>query len=192
MKQLLILVFLLTSLLAYSQKPCNIAIETVDEFDSTRLVVSQPVNIGYLIPSNHRSADADRPMVEEAKLLFSFSENDTLGAFFFMIAAAERDYYSIDTGYNVYVVLSDGTLLEMMDYPDKGVIDDKTLLRIYTHTCVTPVEFFYLMADTYIERIRIVYKTHKRTIKLSPEQQEEVRHAIRCVGEKLQFYPIRP
>ncbi len=174
---------------AHSQ--CGVAIETIDEFDSTRLVVSHPVNVGYMVPSNHRTAEG-MLMVEEAKLLFSFTENDTMGAFFLTIAAAERDYYGIDEGYNVYLILADGTLLEMMDYPDRGVLDDKTLMRIYTHTCVSPVDFFFLLAETYIDRIRITYKGYKRTIKLLPEQQEEVRKAIRCVGEKLHFYPFRP
>jgi hypothetical protein len=170
---------------------CKVAIETIDEFDSTRLVVAQPVNVGYMIPSNHRNADG-MLMVEEAKLLFSFTENDTMGAFFLTIAAAERDFFSIEKGYNVYLMMADSTLLELMDYPDKGVFDDNTLMRIYTHTCVAPVDFFYLMADVYIDRIRITYKEHKRTIRLLPEQQEAVRSAIRCVGEKLQFYPFRP
>lgn len=170
---------------------CKVAIETVDEFDSTRLVVAQPINVGYMIPSNHRNADG-MLMVEEAKLLFSFTENDTMGAFFLTIAAAERDYFSIDKGYNVYLMMSDSTLLELMDYPDKGVLDEKTLMRIYTHTCVAPVDFFYHLAEVYIDRIRITYKEHKRTIRLLPEQQEAVRNAIRCVGEKLFFYPFRP
>ena len=174
-----------------AQGQCKVAIETVDEFDSTRLVVAQPINVGYMIPSNHRTADG-MLMVEEAKLLFSFTENDTMGAFFLTIAAAERDYFSIDKGYNVYLMMADSTLLELMDYPDKGVLDEKTLMRIYTHTCVAPVDFFYHLAEVYIDRIRITYKEHKRTIRLLPEQQEAIRSAIRCVGEKLFFYPFRP
>lgn len=174
---------------AYSQ--CEIAIETIDEFDSTRLVVAQPVNIGYMVPSNYRTIDGFS-MVEEAKILFSFVENDTMGAFFLTIAAAERDYYSIEPGYNVYFILSDGMLLEAMNYPDRGVIDEGTLMRVYSHTCVTPVEYFYLMTEHYIDKIRINYRDHKRTLVLSPEQKEAVRDAVRCVGEKLYFYPMRP
>ncbi len=177
--------------LASAHGQCKVALETVDEFDSTRLVVAQPINVVYMIPSNHRNADG-MLMVEEAKLLFSFTENDTMGAFFLTIAAAERDYFSIDKGYHVYLMMTDSTILELMDYPDKGVLDEKTLMRIYTHTCVAPVDFFYHLADVYIDRIRITYKDHKRTIKLLPEQQEAVRSAIRCVGEKLYFYPFRP
>lgn len=191
MKRPLLMTFLWLTALVSAYAQCKVAIETIDEFDSTRLVVSHPVNIGNMIPSNHRNADG-MLMVEEAKLLFSFTENDTLGAFFLTIGAAERDYYGTENGYNVYLILADGTLLELMNYPDKGVMDDKTLMRIYTHTCVAPVQFFYLMADTYIDRIRILYKGHKRTIKLTPEQQEAARQSIRCVGEKLHFYPLRP
>jgi len=191
MKRLLLMTFLWLTTLAAVSAQCKVAVETIDEFDSTRLVVSHPVNIGNMIPSNHRNADG-MLMVEEAKLLFSFTENDTLGAFFLTIAAAEREYYGVENGYNVYLILADGTLLELMNYPDKGEMDDKTLMRIYTHTCVAPVQFFYLMADTYIDRIRILYKGYKRTIKLTPEQQEEARNAIRCVGEKLFFYPLKP
>lgn len=191
MKRLLLMIFLWLTTLAAAHAQCKVAVETIDEFDSTRLVVSQPVNIGNMIPSNHRNADG-MLMVEEAKLLFSFTENDTLGAFFFTIAAAEREYYATEEGYNVYLIMADGTLLEMMNYPDKGTMDDKTLMRIYTHTCVAPVQYFFIMADTYIDRIRILYKGHKRTIKLTPEQREEARKAIRCVGEKLYFYPIKP
>lgn len=191
MKRLLLMIFLWLTTLAAAHAQCKVAVETIDEFDSTRLVVSQPVNIGNMIPSNHRNADG-MLMVEEAKVLFSFTENDTLGAFFLTIAAAEREYYATEEGYNVYLIMADGTLLEMMNYPDKGTMDDKTLMRIYTHTCVAPVQYFFIMADTYIDRIRILYKGHKRTIKLTPEQREEARKAIRCVGEKLYFYPIKP
>jgi hypothetical protein len=191
MKRLLLMTFLWLTTLAAAHAQCKVAVETIDEFDSTRLVVSQPVNIGNMIPSNHRNADG-MLMVEEAKVLFSFTENDTLGAFFLTIAAAEREYYTTEEGYNIYLIMADGTLLEMMNYPDKGAMDDKTLMRIYTHTCVAPVQYFFIMADTYIDRIRILYKGHKRTIKLTPEQQEEARKAIRCVGEKLYFYPIKP
>ena len=191
MKRLLLMIFSGLTTLAAAHAQCKVAVETIDEFDSTRLVVSQPVNIGNMIPSNHRNADG-MLMVEEAKVLFSFTENDTLGAFFLTIAAAEREYYTTEEGYNIYLIMADGTLLEMMNYPDKGAMDDKTLMRIYTHTCVAPVQYFFIMADTYIDRIRILYKGHKRTIKLTPEQQEEARKAIRCVGEKLYFYPIKP
>ncbi len=191
MKRLFLLPVLWLSFHISAFGQCKIAVETMDEFDSTRLVVSHPVNIGYMVPSNFKTVDGVT-FVEQAKLLFSFVENDTMGAFFLTIAAAERDYYSIDPGYNVYFILSDGMLLEAMNYPDRGVFDDKTLMRIYSHTCVTPVEYFYLMTEHYIDKIRINYKNHKHTIILSPEQREEVRKAIRCVGEKLNFYPMRP
>jgi hypothetical protein len=191
MKHILLLPLLWLAFHFSAAGQCNIAIDVIDEFDSTRLVVAQPVSIGYLVPSNYKTVEG-LSLVEEAKILFSFTENDTMGAFFLTIAAAERDYHSIDDGYNIFIILSDGTLLEIMHYSDRGYIDEKTLMRIYTHTCVTPVEYFYLMAEHYIDKIRINYKDHKHTIVLSPDQKEQTRQAIRCVGEKLKFYPIRP
>ena len=53
----------------------SVKIET-DAFDSTRVVYDKPLNIGGLVTSNFEVEEGNK-MVEEAKLLVTYAENDS-------------------------------------------------------------------------------------------------------------------
>lgn len=174
------------------EKPkCDLAISTIDEFDSTRLVVAKPINIGYRIASQFETENGPL-MIEEGKVLFSYTENDSINCFFITLAMAERNYLSIDEGENVLIKLSDGRVLALYNIPDKGEFNKKTNMRIYQHTCVVPLDLFYSLTYNTIEAIRIEYKGYKKTLEILPEQQKAILEAARCVGEASKLYPVKP
>lgn len=175
--------------LAYGQ--CKPAMDEVDAFDSTRTVAAKPVNIGYLIPSNFETANGPK-MIEEAKLLFSFSENDSIRSFFLTVAVQEREFLRIDNDFNVLLLLDDEQVIATMNVSDQGVFDPATNMRLYQHTCVVPLDLFFALTHLKVAKIRINYRTYKHTIDLSERQRTELREAVRCVGEAVQLIPLRP
>lgn len=192
MRKFFWLVFIgLVTLISPLQAQCEYPIDTVDRFDSTRLIVFKPITIGYMVPSQVLS-DEGPTLVEEAKVLFIYTENDSINSFFFTFATAERDYYSIETGRTVWILLSNEQIIELYNVPDRGTFDSKSNMRIYQHTCVVPLDLFYNLTHHTIQMIRINYNGYKKTIKLLPKQQEEVRQAIRCIGEAVNLFPIKP
>ncbi|GEM_PF-393117 len=170
---------------------CEYPIDSIDEFDSTRLVAYEPINIGYMIPSKVET-DKGPLMIEEAKLMFTFSQNDTLDAFFLTLAVPEYEYHSIKEGFNVLFKLNNEQIIPLLNFPDQGNFNRKTNMRIYQHTLVVPLDLFYNLTHHTIERIRINYPNRKHTITLSPKQQEEVREAVRCIGKAVALFPIKP
>jgi hypothetical protein len=168
--------------------------DNIDEFDSTRVVTAPSVNIGYMVPSNFQTVDGFK-MVEEAKALFGFTRQDSINTFFMTLAVAEREYHTTENGNNVLLKLVIGEFEEVVGFytaSDRGVFDPETNMRVYQHTSIVPLDAFYRMASANIEKIRIYYKGYKRTLQLTPEQQEAIREAVRCVGEAAKMYPVRP
>jgi hypothetical protein len=190
MRFFLIFSLILTATIA-SHAQCSLAVDEIDEFDSTRLIVAHPVSFGYFIPSKFETADGPK-LVREGQLLFAYSENDTINSFFMTLAIPEYTFEPIEKDFNVFLKLSDGGVFRMYNVPDQGVFDDKTNMRIYQHTCVVPLDLFYRLTFSTIEKIRIVYRNQKRTIDVSPKQQEEIRKAVQCVGKATGIYPIKP
>lgn len=173
------------------QAQCEYPIDTIDRFDSTRLIVFEPITIGYMVP-NQVLTEEGPGLVEEAKVLFIYTENDSINSFFFTFATAEREYYSIETGRTVWIMLSNEQIVELYNVPDRGSFDSKTNMRIYQHTCVVPIDLFYNLTHHTIQMIRINYNGYKKTIKLLPDQQERIREAVRCIGETVKLFPIKP
>lgn len=180
------------SVSAQSKAKCQIAVDEIDTFDSTRLIAAKPVNIGYQIPSQLLLDNGSNKMIEQGKVLFSYTENDSINCFFLTFAMAEHTYYSIESGYNVLLLLSDQRVVGLLNVPDKGEFDKSVNMRIYQHTCVVPLDFFYALTNYKIEQIRIEYKGYKKTLEILPEQQDAIREAVRCVGEASGLYPIKP
>lgn len=170
---------------------CEYAVDSIDEFDSTRLLSYKPINLGYMIPSQVET-DAGPMLIEEAKMLFTFTQNDSIDAFFITLAVAEHEYEPISNGFNVKFKLNNEQIVELYNIPDRGTFDPKTNMRIYQHTILVPLDLFYNLTHHTIQRIRIRYKNKKRDIPVLPEQQEQMREAIRCIGEALDLFPIKP
>jgi hypothetical protein len=43
-----------------------------------------------------------------------------------------------------------------------------------------------------VQKIRINYRTEKRTVEVQPGQQTALRNAVRCVGERIGMSPLKP
>lgn len=200
--------FILNACLLQAQ--CSFAINEIDDFDSTHTVVTKAINIGYMIPSNYQTADGYK-MIEEAKAIFTFTQNDTLNAFFLVLGLAEREFLTAEEGYSVILKIealkdtvdlgsdvpkvdpeAGSDLIGLYTVPDRGSFDKNTNMRIYTHTCLVPLDQVFTLSYASIEKIRINYKNSRRTITLTKDQQVEIKKAVQCVAEAMKLFPIKP
>jgi hypothetical protein len=173
---------------------CDLAYDVIDDFDSTRVVTAAAVNIGYMIPSKYEIETGPK-MVEEAKILFGFTREEEASTFFITLVTMERKVFKIGTGHNVlFKIVTEGyeDVVGLYNNPTRGEFDPATNMRKYHHTCLVPLDAFYRFANGSIEKIRINYDDFKKTIKLTPEQQEAIKEAVRCVGKAAEMYPVRP
>lgn len=186
MKNLLLtIVFTISSITGiYSQ--CKIALDTLDVFDSTRIIATKPINLGFLIATGNTAEGlSGKETVEEAKAIFSFANENQIRSFFLTLGVVERRFYMIEPDYNVFLLFSDGNILQLLNVPDQAEFDRKILMWRYVHTCVVPFEIFLMMKNTPIEQIRIVYRDFKQTIVLEAKQQKALQDAVLCVEERL-------
>ena len=175
------------------QAQCTFAADTIDPFDSTRLVISEPIAIGLLIPSLYETVDGPK-IIEEAEVAFSFIEGDvdSINSFFLTVATPEYNFRKIEAGQNVIIAFEDTSAVQLLNYPDRGVFSKETNMRIYQHTCVVPIDILYRMASFNVLGIRIRYQGKKRTIMLTKAQQEKLRAAVKCASEAVGFAPLSP
>ncbi|HMO40123.1 MAG TPA: hypothetical protein PKC76_10930 [Saprospiraceae bacterium] len=171
---------------------CKLAMKEVDPFDNTLLVAAQPMSIGYKIPSQYTQPDGNLRMIDEGKLLFSYTENDTINSFFLTLGLAEHAYYTVEEGYTVMLLLSNQKVIALYNVPDRGQFNSDINMRIYQHTCVVPLDMFYVLTYLKVEKIRIEYKGYKKTLEILPTQQDAILEAVRCVGEGAGLYPVKP
>lgn len=171
--------------------PCQLAVDETDEFDSLRTVAAKPVAMGYFIPSLFET-DSGPKMIEEAKAMVTFTQNDSIDCFFLNLVLPEYKLQTIQQGFNVMAILDDTTVVGFLNFPDEGVFDKSILMRTYQHSCVVPLDLYYRLAHQKITKIRIEYARQRRTITLSEEQQKALRTAFQCVGQAVGLYPIKP
>lgn len=212
MKLFLSLIFITLGFYAVNAQ-CDFAINEIDDFDSTHTIVTKPINVGYMIPSNFQTANGYK-MIEEGKVMFTFTQNDTLNAFFLVIGLAEREFLTVEEGFSVILKIESlkdtvdlgsdvpkveaseeiagSNLIGLYTLPDRGNFDRNTNMRIYTHTCVVPLDQVFNLSYAGIEKIRINYKTGRHTLTLSREQQEAIKKAVQCVAEAMKLFPSKP
>ena len=163
-----------------------IALDNVDEFDSTRLIATKPLNIGYLVASGNVAEDlSGQQTVEEGKAIFSFGNENNIRSFFLTLAVVERKFYMIEADYNVYLKMVDGQILKLLNVPADGEFDRKILMWKYVHTCVVPLEYFHALRNGLVEKIRIEYNGFKQTLVLEEKQAKLLQDSVRCVEERL-------
>ncbi|MDX1942036.1 MAG: hypothetical protein SFU99_15850 [Saprospiraceae bacterium] len=192
MRKLFVLFVIYINLSNSLAAQCDLAVNEVDPFDSTHLVVAKPIPVGYQIPSQYTMPDGNFKMIEEGKILFTYTENDTINSFFMTLALAEHSFFSIEPGFKVWLLLSNERVVGLYDVPDKGEFDKNTNMRIFQHTCVVPIDMYYVLTYLKVEKIRIEYKGYKKTLEILPQQQDALKEAIRCVGEAVGLYPVKP
>jgi hypothetical protein len=186
-----IAIFLFIGWIPEVKSQCEFLLLDKDEFDSTITVATPPINIGFLMGTDFLEADGLK-MVEEAKLMLSFGENDSIRSFFLTLAAIENEYLEIDQGFNILLKLSNDSIIGLYNFPDRGEFDRKINMRIYRHQAIVPIDVYYSLIHFEIEKIRIQYKGYKRTITITPSQQKRIIKQFRCLGEGAGLYPIKP
>ncbi len=193
MKQVCLLLVLTVSFLGKNIGQCDsLLIEDIDDFDSTLLVTSLPVSIGYLVPSQFETIDGFK-LVEEGKILISFTENDSIDAFFLTLAVQEREFVRIKSDKNVLLQLSNDQIIGLLNVADKGVFDRSTNMRRYQHTCVVPYDQLFNLSYHTIQQVRIMYDGgYYHDIKLTLEQQELIRESIKCLAERMNILVAKP
>ncbi len=171
----------------FASSQCKIALDKTDEFDSTRVIAAAPVVLGYLVPSGNVAEDlSGQETVEEAKAIFSFSNEKNIRSFFLTLGVVERKFYMIEPGYNVWLKFADGTIVKLFNVPNEGEFDRKVLMWKFMHTCVIPLEYFYLLKNEKVAAIRIEYNDYKSTLELEEKQRTALQNAVKCVEERLQ------
>jgi hypothetical protein len=184
--------FFLLLFLFDAQAQCDFYQTDIDDFDSTLTVVSNPVSLGFIIASDFETADGPK-MVEEGKMLFSYAENDSINSFFMTVGLLERKYLKAETGMNVRLKLSNNKIVTLFNIPDKGTFDRTTNMRIYQHTCIVPLDMYYLLTYNKVEKIRVEYPGNApHDLTISTDQQEALLEAMKCVGERVGLYPVKP
>ncbi|MBK8567045.1 MAG: hypothetical protein IPN76_27880 [Saprospiraceae bacterium] len=179
-------IFLLLVLGITASAQCKIALDKIDEFDSTRLIATKPFNIGYLVATGNVAGGFDgKESVEEGKAIFSFGNENNIRSFFLTLAVVERKFYMIDAEYNVHLKLKDGQILTLLNVPEDGEFDRKIMMWKYVHTCVVPLEYFHALRNGLVEKIRIEYTNYKQTIVLEDKQAQALQDAVKCVEERL-------
>ncbi len=177
--------------LGSAQLPCQIAVDQYDEFDSTRMVVTQPIPVGYLIPSNFETADGYK-MIDEGQLMVTFSSNDTLDAFFLVLGLQEHTYRSITSGSNLLLLLDNQEVIGLVNFPDNGTFSRENNMRLYMHTAAIPLDAFYKLIYNKVQKIRVMYKGHYHTMTLLPKQQAQIQQQFLCLGKRLDLFPVKP
>lgn len=170
----------------FAQKCKLIALDTIDEFDTTRLIATKPVNIGYLVPTGNVAEGLEgKETVEEGKAIFSYGNEDKIRSFFLTLAVVERKFYMISADYNVYLKFANGSIVKLLNVPAEGEFERKILMWKYMHTCVVPLEYFHMLRNELVEKIRIEYDGYKQTIVLEEKQAKALQDAVKCVEERL-------
>jgi hypothetical protein len=165
---------------------CKIALDTWDEFDSTHLIATEPLKLGFLVPTQALAEDLEGAIyTEEAKAIFSFANENKIRSFFLTLGVVERKFYMPEKGFTVLLKFTDGVIAELYNVPTEGEFDRDILMWNYMHTAVVPLEIFHMMRNVRVEKIRINYKNYKSTIVLEEAQQAALQKAVMCVEERL-------
>lgn len=167
--------------------PCHFSVNETDEFDSTRMITTMPMDLGYLVPTQNMTEELDgKTVTEEAKAVFSYAEGvNRVRSFFLTLVVTEYDYLKIENGENVWLKLTNGKLIRLYDVPDSGELNRDIIMWLYQHTCIVPLEIFHVLKHEKVEKIRIVYENAKRTITLDEAQQTELQQMVLCVDAAL-------
>jgi len=167
------------------------AVDQIDEFDGTRTVVTESVPVGYLIASNYETAEGYK-MIDEGQIMFTFTQNDTLDAFFLILGLQEYTYRPIQSGFNFLILLENEEVIELVNFPDRGIFSRDTNMRLYTHTVALPLDTFYKLIFSKILKIRVVYEGFQHTLTLLPDQQKALKQQLLCLGNHLGLLPVKP
>lgn len=165
---------------------CKIALDTLDAFDSSRIIAAKPVTLGFLVPTGNVEEGLEgKQQVEQAKAIFSYATQTDTTSFFLTLGVVERKFFLTQTDFNVLLLFADGNIISLLNVPDQPEFDRDILMWKYVHTCVVPMDAFQMLKNTPLDKIRIVYPGFKQTIALEAPQQQALEQAVLCVEERL-------
>ncbi len=193
MRHIFFLLFMgLMPLICLAQEEnCLIKIDERDPFDSLRTVATEGVGVGFLIPSLFEEEDGPK-LIDEATLLPLYSETDSMRIVFLTFLVPEYHYEVIGRGVNVKILTDSSEVIGLYNVPDEGVFDDSSNMRVYQHTCLVPMDVYYKLTYNKIAAIRINYRDSEHTIMMNEQQGERLRHLMRCLGQSVGFWPLKP
>ncbi|MFT4762549.1 MAG: hypothetical protein ACI9XO_003828 [Paraglaciecola sp.] len=175
-------------------KPCFLALDTLDEFDSTRMIATLPMKIGFMVPTKNIAEDfGGKNLTDEAKVVFSYAEStDNIRSFFLSLVVVEHQFLNIKNGSNVYFKLENGQLINIYNVTDRAELNKEIIMWMYQHTLVIPLEVYHILKNERVAKIRVNYEGYKRTITLEPDQRQALQDAVRCVNERLRKNVSKP
>lgn len=175
-------------------KPCLLALDTFDEFDSTRMIATEPIKIGFLVPTKNLAEDfGGKNLTDEAKVVFSYAESEeNVRSFFLSLVVVEHQFLNIENDFNVYFKLESGQLVNVYNVTDRAELNKDIIMWMYQHTLVIPLEIYHILKNEKVEKIRVNYEGFKRTITLEPDQQQALQDAIICVDKRLREDVSKP
>lgn len=180
------------TLLAQASENCQIEIDEIDPFDSLRTVASSSFSLGNFLVSQVETIDGPK-LVPEGEAVVMFSQTDSLSLIFLHLELPEYHYVRTNKGWNVKLLMqSDSSIVGFYTVPDEGIFSKATNMRHYQHTALIPMDTYYRLTNDTVALVRVEYENHRRTIPLTPDQQETLREAFRCVGERVNLYPRKP
>ncbi len=199
---ILAIIFLFPSSILHSQteatdsipEPCQLALDTYDEFDSTRMIATLPIKIGFLVPTKNIAEDfGGKNLTDEAKVVFSYAESEeNIRSFFLSLVVVEHQFLNIENDFNVFFKLENGQLVNIYNVPDRAELNKEIIMWMYQHTCVIPLEVYHILKNEKVEKIRINYEGYKRTITLEPDQRQALQDAVICVDNRLREDVSKP
>lgn len=170
---------------------CPPIIDEIDPFDSLRTLSTASFPIGNMLLTQVETIDGPK-LAPEGEVMLMHSESDSLQVLFIHLELPEYHYLRTQKGYNVKFLMASDTIVGFYTVPDLGNFSQDTNMRHYQHTALVPTDLYYLLTHDLVAIIRVEYLNHRRTIALSPEQQQLLREAFRCLGERLGYYPVKP
>ncbi|RME03650.1 MAG: hypothetical protein D6816_10305, partial [Bacteroidetes bacterium] len=136
---------LLMGWIGAAKAQCEIALDTLDEFDSTRLIAAKPVTLGFLVPTGALAEDLEGEIyTEEAKAIFSYANEKNIRSFFLTIGVVEHKFHMIENDYTVYLKFASGPIVKIFNEPDEPEFDRDLVMWKMVHTCVIPIDIFHM------------------------------------------------
>lgn len=174
------------------QPECDIAIDEIDPFDSLRTVASGSMSLGAFLVTKVETVNGPK-LAPEAEAVVMYAQNDSFNLIFLHLELPEYRYVRTENGLNVKLMMqSDSSIIGFYTVPDEGTFSKETNMRHYQHTALVPMDAYYKLTSDTVALMRIEYTNHRRTLALEPKQQDELREAFRCVGERVGLYPVKP
>ncbi len=191
LRKLLVLICIVTFCQGVRAQDCPPILDEIDPFDSLRTVSVASFPIGNMLFTKVETIDGPT-LAPEGEIMLMHTETDSLQLLFLHLELPEYNYVRTDRGYRVKFLMASDTIIGFYTVSDMGNFSKETNMRHYQHTALVPMDLYYQLTHDLVRIVRVEYINHRRTIALTAAQQQQLREAFRCLGERLGYYPIKP